>query len=137
MTKDRSSVFLFIDDEVKPLAALETPIVFDFDTSKLTDGDHVLKIVSKSPTGREGIRKIKFTVKNGPSISIEGLSEDDVVDGILPLMINAYDKGNQKSFVIEGSETPQTVPVWMWIIMILFAGWGAYYLITYFSGLPY
>lgn len=137
MTKDRSSVFLFIDDEVKPLAALETPIVFDFDTSKLTDGDHVLKIVSKSPTGREGIRKIKFTVKNGPSISIEGLSEDDVVDGILPLMINAYDKGNQKSFVIVGSETPQTVPVWMWIIMILFAGWGAYYLITYFSGLPY
>lgn len=137
MTKDRSSVFLFIDDEVKPLAELETPIVFDFDTSKLTDGDHVLKIVSKSPTGREGIRKIKFTVKNGPSISIEGLSDNEVVDGILPLMINAYDKGNQKSFVIEGSETPQTVPVWMWIIMLLIAGWGAYYLITYFNGLPY
>lgn len=137
MTKDRSSVFLFIDDEVKPLAELETPIVFDFDTSKLTDGDHILKIVSKSPTGREGIRKIKFTVKNGPSISIEGLSDNEVVDGILPLMINAYDKGNQKSFVIEGSETPQTVPVWMWIIIILIAGWGAYYLITYFNGLPY
>lgn len=137
MTKDRSSVFLFLDDEVKPLAELETPIVFDFDTSKLTDGDHVLKIVSKSPTGREGIRKIKFVVKNGPSISVEGLNDDDVVDGVLPLMINAYDKGNQKSFVIEGSETPQTVPVWMWIIMILIAGWGAYYLITYFSGLPY
>ena len=137
MTKDRSSVFLFLDDEVKPLAELETPIVFDFDTSKLTDGDHVLKIVSKSPTGREGIRKIKFVVKNGPSISVEGLNADDVVDGVLPLMINAYDKGNQKSFVIEGSETPQTVPVWMWIIMILIAGWGAYYLITYFSGLPY
>lgn len=137
MTKDRSSVFLFLDDEVKPLAELETPIVFDFDTSKLTDGDHVLKIVSKSPTGREGIRKINLVVKNGPSISIEGLNDNDVVDGILPLMINAYDKGNQKSFVIEGSETPQTVPVWMWIIMILIAGWGAYYLITYFSGLPY
>lgn len=137
MTKDRSSVFLFLDDEVKPLAELETPIVFDFDTSKLTDGDHVLKIVSKAPTGREGIRKINFVVKNGPSISIEGLNDNDVVDGVLPLMINAYDKGNQKSFVIEGSETPQTVPVWMWIIMILIAGWGAYYLITYFSGLPY
>lgn len=137
MTKDRSSVFLFLDDEVKPLAELETPIVFDFDTSKLTDGDHVLKIVSKAPTGREGIRKINFVVKNGPSISIEGLNDNDVVDGVLPLMINAYDKGNQKSFVIEGSETPQTVPVWMWIIMILIAGWGAYYLITYYSGLPY
>ena len=137
MTKDRSSVFLFLDDEVKPLAELETPIVFDFDTSKLTDGDHVLKIVSKAPTGREGIRKINFVVKNGPSISIEGLNDNDIVYGVLPLMINAYDKGNQKSFVIEGSETPQTVPVWMWIIMILITGWGAYYLITYFSGLPY
>lgn len=137
MTKDRSSVFLFIDDEVKPLAELQTPIVFDFDTSKLTDGDHILKIVSRSPTGREGIRKINFTVKNGPSISVEGLTENDVVDGVLPLMINAYDKGNQKSFVIEGSETPQTIPVWMWIIMIVIVGWSAYYLITYFSGLPY
>lgn len=97
----------------------------------------MLKIVSKSPTGREGIRKIRFIVKNGPSVSVEGLKDDDIVDGVLALMINAYDKGNQKSFVIEGSETPQTVPVWMWIIMILIAGWGAYYLITYFSGLPY
>lgn len=137
MTKDRSSVFLFIDDETIPLAELQTPIVFDFDTSKLPDGEHVLKIVSKSPTGREGIRKIRFIVKNGPSVGVEGLKDDDIVDGVLPLMINAYDKGNQKSFVIEGSETPQTVPVWMWIIMILIAGWGAYYLITYFSGLPY
>ena len=135
MTKDRSSVFLFIDDDVKPLAVLETPIVFDFDTSKLTNGEHVLRIVSKSPTGREGIRKINFTVKNGPSISVEGLEEHDIVDGVLPLMINAYDKGNQKSFVIEGSETPQTIPVWIWIIIILFVGWGAYYGITYFSGM--
>ena len=135
MTKDRSSVFLFIDDDVKPLAVLETPIVFDFDTSKLTDGEHVLRIVSKSPTGREGIRKINFTVKNGPSISVEGLEEHDIVDGVLPLMINAYDKGNQKSFVIEGSETPQTIPVWIWIIIILFVGWGAYYGITYFAGM--
>ncbi len=136
MTKDKSSVFLFLDDEVTPLVELETPIVFDFDTSKLTDGEHVLKIISKSVMGREGIRKINFTVKNGPSISVEGLQNNDIVDGVLPLMINAYDKGDQKSFVIEGSETPQTIPVWIWIIIILFAGWAAYYGITYFYGMP-
>ncbi|KIA82993.1 cytochrome C [Kaistella solincola] len=133
MTKDKSSVVLFLDDEVTPLAELETPIVFDFDTTKLTDGEHVLKIVSKSTQGREGIRKIHFTVKNGPSVSVEGLKDKDIVDGVLPLMINAYDKGNQKSFMIEGSETPQTIPVWIWIIIILFVGWAAYYGITYFS----
>ncbi|MGV8913929.1 MAG: cytochrome C [Kaistella sp.] len=137
MTKDKTNVLLFIDEDQHPIAELETPIVFDFDTSKLTDGEHTLKIVSKSPAGREGIRKIKFIVKNGPSISIEGLKEDDIVEGSFPLMINAYDKGNQKSFVIEGSETPQTIPVWMWVIIILIAGWSAYYLITYFDGFPY
>lgn len=137
MTHDKTTVLLFIDEDLQPIANLETPIVFDFDTSKLTDGEHTLKIISKSPTGREGIRKIKFFVRNGPSISIEGLSENEVVDGSLPLMINAYDKGNQKSFVITGSETPQTIPVWMWIIIIMIVGWGAYYLITYFTGFPY
>lgn len=137
MTHDRTQVLLFIDEDLQPIANLETPIVFDFDTSKLTDGEHTLKIISKSPTGREGIRKIKFFVRNGPSISIEGLSENEVVDGSLPLMINAYDKGNQKSFVITGSETPQTIPVWMWILIILIVGWSAYYLVTYFTGFPY
>ncbi len=137
MTKDKSKVLLFIDDDPKPLAEMETPIVFDFDTTKLTDGEHTLKIVSKSPSGKEGLRNIKFMVKNGPSVSVEGLKENDIVDGTLPLMINAYDKGNQKSFVIEGSETPQTIPVWLWIIIILILGWGAYYGITYINGNPY
>ncbi len=136
MTKDRSKVFLFIDDETKPIAELETPIVFDFDTSKLTDGEHILKIVSQSPTGKEGIRKINFTVKNGPAISVEGLKENDIVDGVIPLMLNAYDKGNQKSFVIEGSETPQTIPVWIWVLIMVILAWGAYYLITYFNLKP-
>ncbi len=137
MRKENSSVLLFIDDDTAPLAELETPIVFDFDTSKLTDGEHVLRIVSKSTEGKEGIEKIKFTVKNGPTVNVEGLRNNDIVDGVLPLMINAYDTGNQKSFLIVGSETPRTVPVWMWVIIIIFTGWAAYYGITYFYGMPY
>ena len=109
------------------------PVQFDFDTSKLTDGEHTLKLISKSPTGREGIRKIKFIVKNGPAISVEGLSDNGVVDGVIPLMINAYDKGNQKKFLIEGSETPQSIPSWLWILLIAFLGWAAFYIITNFS----
>jgi len=130
MTKDRSKVYLFIDDDLVPIAELDTPIVFDLDTKKLTDGEHILKIVSHSPTGREGVRKINFTVANGPAIRIEGLKNKDVVDGTLSLMINAYDKGNQKSFLINGSETPQTIPFWIWIIVIVFIGWAVYYEIT-------
>lgn len=130
MTKDKSKVFLFIDDEPVPIAELDTPIVFDLDTKKIADGEHILTIVSQSPSGREGVKKIHFTVANGPSIKVEGLKNKDVVDGTLSLMINAYDKGNQKSFLINGSETPQTIPFWIWIIIILFTGWAIYYEIT-------
>lgn len=133
MTKDKSKVFLFLDDEPAPIAELDTPIVFDLDTQKLADGEHVLRIVSRSPSGKEGIRKIHFTVENGPAIRIEGLKNKDIVNGTLSLMINAYDKGNQKSFLINGSETPQTIPFWIWIIIILFTGWAIYYEITSYN----
>ncbi|HRG37830.1 MAG TPA: cytochrome C [Bacteroidia bacterium] len=133
MKEDKSKITLFVDNDVQPIAELIAPVQFELDTRKLTDGEHTLKLVSKSATGREGIRKIKFVVRNGPAIAVEGLSENRVVDGIIPLMINAYDKGNQKKFIIEGSETPQTVPNWLWILLIAFLGWAAYYMITNFN----
>lgn len=131
--RDKSTIFIFIDDETRPVAEVLSPVSFELDTRKLTDGDHVLKIVSKDPAGNEGIRKIPFVVRNGPAIAIEGLKEHAVVDGVLPLMINAYGKGDQKSFLIEGSETPQSIPWWVWTLIIGFAGWALYYLFTYFS----
>lgn len=133
MNEDKSKISVFVDDDVQPVVELLAPVQFELDTRKLTDGEHTLKLVSKSATGREGIRKIKFIVRNGPAISVEGISENAVVDGILPLMINAYDKGNQQKFIIEGSETPQSIPSWLWIILIAFFGWAAYYIVTNIS----
>lgn len=133
MHEDKSKVSVFVDDDLHPIAELLTPVQFELDTRKLTDGEHTLKLVSKSTSGREGIRKIKFIVRNGPAISIEGISENAILDGTVPLMINSYDKGNQKQFIIEGSETPQTVPSWLWIIIIAFFGWAAYYIFTNLS----
>ena len=128
--KDQSTVFIFMDNDYKPMGEYKTPVNFELDTTKLVDGEHVLKIVSKSNVGKEGIRKIPFTVRNGPSIAIEGISENTVVDGVLPLMINAYSKGDQKKFLIEGSETPHSIPAWLWMVIILFVGWAMYYFIT-------
>lgn len=127
---NKSRVFLFIDDAPQPVGEFDAPVRFDLDTHKLTDGEHTLKIVSKDPSGKEGIRYIPFVVRNGPAIAIEGLAPGDVVDGVLPVMINAYGKGDQKTFLIEGSETPRSIPSWLWASLILFAGWAAYYLIT-------
>ncbi|MEO6314274.1 MAG: cytochrome C [Chitinophagaceae bacterium] len=126
----QSSVLIYIDADTKPLGEYKTPINFELDTTKLVDGEHILKIVSKNILGKEGIRTIPFIVRNGPAIAVEGLSANSVVDGILPLMINAYSKGDQKRFLIEGSETPQSIPSWFWVVIILFGGWAIYYLIT-------
>ena len=133
MKEDKSKIVVFVDDDSQPIAEFMAPVQFELDTRKLTDGEHILKLVSKSPTGREGIRKIKFIVRNGPAIAIEGILENAIVDGIIPLMINAYDKGDSKKFIIDGSETPQSVPNWLWILLIAFFGWAAYYFITNYS----
>ena len=128
--QNQSTVLIYIDDESKPIGEYSVPINFEFDTTKIVDGEHILKIVSKGFLGKEGVRKIPFTVRNGPSIAVEGLNENAVVDGVLPLMINAYSKGDQKKFLIEGSETPQSIPAWLWVVIILFVGWALYYFIV-------
>lgn len=131
MMTQKSKIFIYIDNEPNPIATFMSPVKFELDTRKLVDGEHLLTIVSKDPSGKEGIRKIPFEVRNGPAISVEGIREKAVVDGIVPLMVNAYGKGNQKEFLIEGSETPQSIPAWVWILVIGFLGWALYYLFRY------
>lgn len=128
--QNKSSVFIFLDEDKHPFGEFMVPINFDLDTTKLVDGEHILKIVSKDPHGKEGILKIPFLVRNGPSISVEGIAENDTVDGVIPIMINAYGKGDQKQFLIEGSETPQSTPAWFWAIIIGFIGFAIYYFVV-------
>ncbi|RFM26466.1 cytochrome C [Deminuibacter soli] len=125
--KEKSTIFIFVDDEIHPVAELQSPVNFELDTTRLVDGKHQLKIVSRDPSGKEGVRYIPFEVRNGPAIAIEGIKEDAVVDGVVPLMINAYGKGDAKNFLIVGSETPQSIPFWIFVLLILFVAWGIYY----------
>jgi hypothetical protein len=127
---EKSNVTLFIDEELQPIGTFAAPIAFDLDTKKLTDGRHVLKVVSKDHRGKEGIKLINFTVRNGPAISIEGLKNEQVVDGVVPLMINAYGKGDQKTFMLQGSETPRSMPFWIVVMLIMFVAWAIYFHIT-------
>lgn len=129
----KSKVFVFIDDATNPIGQFDAPIRFELDTRKLVDGNHTLKVVGRDPSGKEGIRIIPFTVRNGPAIAVEGLKNDDVVDGLVPVMVSAYGKGDQKLFLIDGSETPRSIPSWLWALVIVFAGWAAYYAIANFS----
>lgn len=129
----KGTVRIFVDDDPVPLGEFHSPVTFDLDTRNLPDGNHVLKILSKDTSGREGIRLIPFVVRNGPAIDVEGLKANDTVDGVLPMMINAYGKGDQNKFIIYGSESPRGIPSWVIILIILFAGWATHYAISYFS----
>jgi len=128
-----SKILIFIDDDPAPLTNVSAPVNLQLDTRKLVDGAHKLRIVSQDPAGVEGIREINFQVRNGPAIIVEGIGEGETVDGILPLMINAYSKGDQKTFLIDGVESPQSVPVWVWITIISFVAWSIFYTISYLS----
>jgi len=114
----------------QPIASFKSPINFELETRKLVDGEHYLRVVSKDPSGREVLRKIPLVVRNGPDISVEGIKANEIVDGVLPIMVSAYGKGDQKLFLIEGSETPRSIPNWVWLLHIVFGGWAIYYLIT-------
>jgi hypothetical protein len=128
--REQSYITLFMDEDQQPIGEFPAPVVFDLDTSKLIDGQHTLKIVSKDHLGKEGIKLVPFVVRNGPAIAIEGLNKDEVVEGVLPLMINAYGKGDQKTFMLYGSETPQSIPWWVVVCIILLVAWSGYFIIT-------
>lgn len=128
--RDQCTIKIFLDNETHPLGEFKAPINFELDTRKLTDGMHTLKIISMGSSGREGVRNIEFEVRNGPAIEVDGIHDNAVVDGILPLMVHAYSKGDQKKFLIEGSEVPRSIPAWLWVVIVLLVGWGMYYVIT-------
>ena len=127
---DNSTVYLFMDDDTNPLAALVSPVRFELDTTRLADGPHTLKIVSKDPSGKEGIRLVPFEVRNGPSITVEGIRDKAIVDGIIPVMINAYGIGDRKKFLIAGSENPLSIPYWVFLLIIFFVAWAIYFGLT-------
>ncbi|MFC7671370.1 hypothetical protein ACFQT0_31155 [Hymenobacter humi] len=83
-----------------------------------------LRVVARSTSGVEGVQRISFVVRNGPAITVLGLSENDTVSDVVPLTVSAYGSERADSFVITASETPQGVPAWVWAGILAFMGWG-------------
>ena len=134
---EKNLVRVFLDDDPKQFAAFRAPVRFVLDTSKLTDGPHRLRVVARSTDGREGVKEINFQVRNGPAITVVGLSDGDVVDDKVPILINSYGSERKDLFVVHGSETPKPIPSWIWAMLILFAGWALFYVIMYWTSQYY
>jgi hypothetical protein len=75
------------------------PTTFKFDTTKIPDGSHTIKIVATSSDGVEGIKKVDFIVRNGPEIELSGLKNNDIVSDQLDLSINAYGSETRENFI--------------------------------------
>lgn len=131
--EDNRIIKIFLDDDPKPFAEFSPPVKFVFDTTKIPDGQHKLKIVAKSTDGIEGIRTIPFEVRNGPAIAVVGLNENEVVSEQIPITINAYGSERKDVFVVTGSETPKAIPAWIWALLISFIGFALFYFIMYWN----
>ena len=103
-------VRLFIDNDPGSLfAEFEPPVRFVLDTTRLPDGPHTLRIVARSTSG--------WKVSEYPSRCATGRTSPwwdwmrgDVVDGRMPITINAYGSGRADKFLVTGSETPRVFP---------------------------
>src|SRR5690606_41355215 len=82
--KDTRIIKVYLDDEEKPFAEFSPPVKFELDTTKIPDGKHSLRIVARSSRGVEGVRVVPFQVRNGPTISLVGLKDNDEVTQQIP-----------------------------------------------------
>lgn len=133
MNDDNRILKVYLDEETNPFAEFKPPVKFVLDTTKIPDGPHKLRIVARSSRGVEGVRVVPFTVRNGPTISLVGLKDNDEINEHVPITINAYGSETDDQFVIRGSETPKAIPAWVWALVISFIAFGAAYTILYWT----
>src|SRR3546814_16418373 len=123
---DNRIIKVFVDEDPEPFAEFSPPVKFLFDTTRLPDGPHMLKIVARSSGGQEGIRRIPFEVRNGPAISVVGLRETEIIEGRIPLPINAYGSERKDLFVVTGPDTTKAITARVWMLAIIFITWGIF-----------
>src|SRR5262245_45012031 len=118
---------IFIDDESVPRQTLEPPATLELDTEGLADGPHRLRVRAIEDSGTVGVEEIPFTVRNGPGIAVVGLSDGDMVQGRIPLVINAFASRPGDPFEPTRAETPAPIPTWAWVLFLLVVAWGMWY----------
>lgn len=131
--EENRNIKIFLDEESTPFASFAPPIKFVLDTTKIPDGKHTLRVVAKSTNNVEGIKIIPFEVRNGPSIDVVGLKENEIINEQISITVNAYGSERNDKFVVTGSETPKAIPAWVWALLIIFSGFALFYFVMYIT----
>jgi hypothetical protein len=136
MTESNERIEVYLDASPDPLLRRPPPASLELDTRSLEDGEHVLRVEAWDGSGRKGVQTVPFSVRNGPAISVAGLSAGAVVEGQLSLVLHAYAGGNEEHWKPELAEVPAPVPTWAWVIAIMVAAWAMFYAVSYWQSEP-
>jgi mono/diheme cytochrome c family protein len=129
-TPEPVSISVFLDDGTEPISVHRPPARVSIDTTKLPDGEHQLRIEAVDAVGNVGVRRMTFTVANGPGITVTGLRQGERVRGDIDIEINAF--GAAEPFDPQRAESWGPIPVWMWVLATVIVLWAAWYGLEYF-----
>lgn len=126
--KNANQVKIYLDDQEEPIVSYRPPVKFELDTAHLDDGMHKMRIEATDAVGHIGTRTVHFEVRNGPGIGVDGIQDDDVVEGKVPVLINAYGGATEPYWEPSRAETPTPIPTWAWVLLLSIIGWSLFYL---------
>ena len=125
--RPRDRIDIFLDGAAEPLLSTTPPLSFELDTSLMEDGPHVMRIEAYDTLGVRGTRTIDFSVRNGPGIAVAGIRQHDVLDGKIPVIVNAYGGTTAVNWEPSQAETPAPAPTWAWVLLIVVVAFGIFY----------
>ena len=86
-----------------------------------------MRIAAYDGQGIKGTRTIEFSVRNGPGIAVSGIQQHDVLDGTIPVIVNAYGGTSVVDWEPSQAETPAPSPTWAWVLLLLAVAFGVFY----------
>jgi hypothetical protein len=116
---------IYLDGAPDSVTYQRPPTEIALDTKSRADGEHGLRIEAQDATGRVGVRRLRFRVRNGPGITVTGLGDGAVVHGTVRLTVNAF--GAEEPFEPHRAESPSPIPVWVSVLSLLIVAWTAWY----------
>jgi hypothetical protein len=119
-------VRVFIDDQEQPVREHTPPADLTIDSRSLADGEHRLRIEANDSAGQFGVRIMPFVVRNGPGITVSGLSDGATVHGAVSLQVNVFSA--TEPFEVGRAESRSPAPLWIWVLGLVIAAWSAWYL---------
>ncbi|MGH8279188.1 MAG: cytochrome C [Gammaproteobacteria bacterium] len=121
----QARVQIYVDDNPVPIADQALPTRVRLNTFTLPDGAHRVRVRATDVTGKVSVREIPFKVDNGPGLTVTGLAPNSVRHGVIQLGVNAFSA--DEPFEPERAETHSSIPVWVWVLMLVIVGWAGWY----------